>query len=207
MNAMFAFCGIVIAGWVSPDLAEPIAPMPESSTAQPSRPQATRLQPSRQQPSYSQLAGTRPAQAMNQGSSRGQRMPMAPTDPRTFSNVDLPMPPTMNDSGQLPGSGMAGNGLNRDLVGPSENTSRRSNQKAFANYRPGPTTSPYQLLDSTTDNGTVNSYTNYVRPAEERQQAQQEFDRTMSNDDQPAPVYPRAFLNYGSYYPGYGAGR
>ena len=145
---------------------------------------------------------------MNEGAMRPQRMPLAPTDPRNYSYGDLPLPPTMNDSGMLPSGGMAGLGPRRDLSGAAENGNHRSSQKVFDHYRPGPTTSPYQLLDSTTNNGTVNPYIAYVRPAEERQQSSQELDRAMSNsDDQPAPVYPRAFQNYGSYYPNYGAGR
>ncbi len=133
---------------------------------------------------------------------------MAPTDPRTYSIGDLPLPHTMNDSGMLPGSSVAGGGLRRDLIAPAESANRRSSQKAFGNYRPGPTTSPYQLLDSTTDNGTVSPYMAYVRPAEQQQQALQQFDRAMGNgDDQPAPNYPRVFQNYGSYYPDYGGGR
>ncbi|MGO9115954.1 MAG: hypothetical protein ACLP9L_42660 [Thermoguttaceae bacterium] len=204
MNAMFAFCGIVIAGWVSPEFGEPIAPFPESTSVQPSRPE-----PPRPLASYPQLTGTRPARAVNQGAMRPQRMPVAPTDPRTYSSSDLPLPPTMNDSGMLPSGGMDGLGPRRDLAGPAENGNRRlPNQKPFDHYRPGPTTSPYQLLDSTTNNGTVNPYMAYVRPAEQQQQANQELDRAMNNsDDQPAPVYPRAFQNYGSYYPVYGAGR
>jgi hypothetical protein len=134
-------------------------------------------------------------------------MPLAPTDPRMYSSGDLPLPPTMNDSGMLPSGGMAGLGPRRDLTASAETGNRRSNPKAFDHYKPAPTTSPYQLLDSTTNNGTVNPYIAYVRPAEMQQQANQELERTMSNEDQPAPVYPRAFQNYGSYYPDYGVAR
>jgi len=87
-------------------------------------------------------------------------------------------------------------------TGLADNGSRRLPQKAFENYRPSPTVSPYTLLNATTDNGTVNPYMAYVRPAEEQQQFSQELGRAASNAaNQPAPVYPPVFQNYGSYYP------
>ena len=88
-----------------------------------------------------------------------------------------------------------------------------SNQKPYANVRPAPATSPYMLLDGSTNNGTIDPYTAYVRPAEQQQQQQQSgqdsgraMQRTDEPDDQPAPYFPPAFLNYGSYYPSYSGG-
>ena len=50
MNAMVAFCGIVLAGWVGPDFTEPISPTPDKLP----------LKPARQQQSNPQSAGVRP---------------------------------------------------------------------------------------------------------------------------------------------------
>jgi hypothetical protein len=143
---------------------------------------------------------------MNEEVMRPPRMPIPPTDPRAFSRTDLPLPPTMNDSGMLPSAARAGIGprLNPALL--AENGVRRSlPQKAFENFRPSPSVSPYALLNSNTDNGTINPYMAYVRPAEEQQQASQELERAPGKSgngaNQPAPNYPPAFQNYGSYYP------
>ena len=116
MHATFAFCGIVLAGWVSPEFAR----TDHTIAGQFVRAATSRPQPPRPRLSYSQPAGTRPARAMNEGAMRRARMPMAPTDPRTYSIGDLPLPPTMNDSGMLPGSSVAGGGLRRDLIAPAE---------------------------------------------------------------------------------------
>ena len=84
---------------------------------------------------------------------------------------------------------------------------RATGQKAFDHYRAAPGTSPYMLLNGSTNNGTVNPYAAYVRPAQDQQRAAQELDQAENAADQPGPVYPRAFQNYGSYYPDYGTAR
>ena len=63
------------------------------------------------------------------------------------------------------------------------------------------------LLNGSTNNGTVNPYAAYVRPAQDQQRAVQELDQAENAADQPGPIYPRAFQNYGSYYPDYGIAR
>ena len=132
---------------------------------------------------------------------RRPSMPVPPTDPRAFARDDLPMPPTMNDAGTLPSTAKAGAGL-RPNPGLGETGSHRlPPQKVFDSYRPAPATSPYLLIDGPTNNGTISAYAAYVRPAQQQQQANQEFDRAGSALDQPAPTYPPSFLNYGSYYP------
>ncbi len=137
---------------------------------------------------------------------RKPSMPVPPTDPRAFSREDLPQPPTMNYASTLPNAQRAGTGPRLNPAGQAENSVRHlTGQKVFDNYRPGPGTSPYLLLDGPSNNGTVSAYAAYVRPAQQQQQANQEFDRASGNSgnglEQPAPSYPPAFLNYGSYYP------
>ena len=150
---------------------EPIAPMPENS---PPRilPAAEKL-PQRQ--SHPQLADARPARAANEEFVRPMRMPVAPTDPRVFSRSDLPLPPTMSDSGMLPSTVRPR--LNTAVSG--DNGGRRlPPQKVFENYRAAPTQSPYALLNASTDNGTINPYMAYVRPQQEQQANQSERGRT-----------------------------
>jgi hypothetical protein len=139
-------------------------------------------------------------------------MPVPPTDPRAFARSDLPLPPTMNDSGMLPSTGRIGPAPRFDPVAQAENGGRRSSgQKVFDNYKASPTMSPFLMLDSPTSNGTVNAYTAYVRPAEDQQRANQEFDAEPGNlqnsASPPPPSYPPVFQNYSGYYPGYAAGR
>ena len=140
---------------------------------------------------------------MNEEVAHLSRMPLPPTDPRGYSRTELPLPPTMNDSGMLPNTGRFGLGPHLNPAGLAENSSRHAlPQKAFENYRQSPSVSPYALLNASTDNGTISPYMSYVRPAEEQQQASQEMDRATNNAaNQPAPTYPPVFQNYGSYYP------
>ena len=203
---------------ISPSRDEPTPPMlcppvsgPQSAAARPARAENERASGSNHA-ATSQQTGTRLARTTNEGVMRSQRMPMAPTDPNAFFRAELPLPPTMNYSGRSPSSGLAGAGQRLNAAGLAENSRRLSNQKPFEHYASPPTTSPYALLGASTNNGTVDPYTAYVRPAQEQQQqANQEFDRSTSNaqnaPDQPAPVYPAVFLNNGAYYPSYGAGR
>jgi hypothetical protein len=139
---------------------------------------------------------------MNEGAMRTSRMPIAPTDMRAFSRDDLPLPPTQNYAGTLPSTGLAGAGPRLTPAAPAENGNRRlPSQKPFENYRSPPAVGPYALLGANTNNGTLSPYMAYVRPAEEQQQV---FDRASNSEnaaDQPAPSYPPAFLNYGTYYP------
>jgi hypothetical protein len=131
-------------------------------------------------------------------------MPIAPTDPRAFSRADLPQPPTVNDSGMQSAAAMGGAGPRVNPALFAENSSHRpANQKAFEGYRSTPAISPYTLLNANTDNGTINPYVAYVRPAQERQQGDHDMERggTDGAADQPAPLYPPAFQNYGSYFP------
>ena len=207
MNVIFAFCAIGIAGWVTPEAGEPnlyprLSPLRDNSPVQQSLPQRP----------YPQSTGARPARPTNKGAMRQQRMPIPPTDPRAFFRSDLPLPPTMNDSDTMPGAGTAETGPRRESAGLTDNGGRRfANQKAFGTYRSPPATSPYLLLNGNTNNGTISPYTAYVRPAEEQQQASQELGGPTSilqnGGNPPAPTYPPAFQNYGSYYPNYNAGR
>ena len=166
MNATFAFCAIVITGWVSPGIEEPIAPSPETSPAQPSS----------RQPSYALSTGARPTRAVNEGAMSPPRMPVPPTDPRAFFRGDLPVPPTMNYSSTFPSAGMAGAAPRHAAGGQADNSGRRlPSQKPFDNYKPAPAESPYLLLNCPTDNGTISPYMTYVRPAQEQQRANLEF--------------------------------
>ncbi len=200
MNAVYAFCAIGMVGWVTPT-GETFPPSGDNSSAQPSVSQR----------SYPRPTGTRPARTTNEGDARPQRMPLPPTDPRAFLRSDLPLPPTMNETGTLPGAKSAGLGPRRDTAGLAENGGRRLPSKAFDNYRSAPATSPYLLLNGATNNGTISPYVAYVRPAEEQQRGSQESDGPTSilqnGGNPPAPTYPPVFQNYGSYYPNYGAGR
>ena len=194
MNPVFAFCAIGIVGWVSPEFAQPISPSRENRPVQ---------------ASYYQSVAPRPAWTTNEGAMRQSRMPAPPTDPGTLSRSDLPLPPTMNDAGVMPNAGMAGSRPRHDPAGPSENgTGRSPGQRPFDHYKPSPATSPYLLLNSTTNNGTISTYNAYVRPAKEHNQERDGAANNLEDgSDQPGPVYPRFFQNYGSYYPDYAAGR
>jgi hypothetical protein len=197
MNAMFAICGLALAGWITPanpDFMEPISPTAEKSP----------VKPAVQQQAKPQSNGARPVRAMSDGAMRGSRMPIPPTDPRVYANNDLPLPPTINDNGMMRSAEPAGMGPRQD--GADNSTRHPMGQKVFDHYRPAPATSPYMLISGSTNNGTVNPYMAYVRPAEEQQRAVQELEQAQ-NSDEPAPVYPRAFQNLGSYYPTYGTGR
>ena len=159
------------------DFTEPASPIPEILPREQSQPQPIHA---------------RPAPAMNEEVAHLSRMPLPPTDPRGLSRTELPLPPTMNDSGMLPNTGRFGLGLHLNPPGQAENSSRHAlPQKAFENYRQSPSVSPYALLNASTDNGTISPYMSYVRPAEEQQQASQEMDRATNNAaNQPAPTLP-----------------
>ena len=188
-------------------LSCPPAPGDPASGAGPA-PATDPAMPESNQAATYQHAGARPVQAMNQGGTRPPRMPMAPTDPGAFHREDLPLPPTMNYGSASPGSAA---GPRQDLAAMPQNSHHLPSQKAFDHYRPAPATSPYALLGASTNNGTVNTYAAYVRPAQEQQRANQQLERAANNSDsasdQPAPTYPPVFLNSGPYYPNYGAAR
>ena len=138
-------------------------------------------------------------------------MPVAPTDPGAFSRDDLPLPPTMNYGAAAPRLGRQAPAPRAESAGMVDNGHRLPPHKAFDSYHPAPAVSPYMMLGAGTNNGTVNTYAAYVRPALDQQRANQEFERTATDlensSDQPAPTYPPVFLNSGSYYPNYGAGQ
>lgn len=199
MNAIIGICGIAMLGWAGPDFMEPISPVPEKPSTQPSY----------SQHAYHQTSGIRPAQPMNTGSGHRPKMPFAPTDPRTLAGEDFPLPPTMNGDGRSPNPVRAGPELRFRPADLARNGSHHtSNQKPFAQYNSGPTTSPYALLNASTADGTVSTYINYVRPAQDQERANQELDQAAgASEEQVAPSYPRVFQNYGAYYPGYTTGR
>ena len=200
MGPAFAFCLIAATGWGSPDVAQPISTSRENSVVPPSRPQR----------SYPQNTGRRPAVATKEGAGRQQTMPFPPTDPRAYAGGDLPQPPTMNESGTVPNPGPGAMGPRPTAMGQVESVRRLPGQKAFGHYKPASAVSPWQnLYTQNTGNGTVNPYYSTIRPAEEQRRANNESDRGPSGPenaaDQPAPAYPRAFANYGAYYPDYSA--
>ena len=85
---------------------------------------------------------------------------------------------------------MAGTTPRRSPAGLAENGGRRlPGQKLFDNYKPTPAESPYLLLNSPSNNGTISPYMTYVRPAQERQQVNLEFGGAASG--------PVALPNYG----------
>lgn len=232
MNAAFAFCAMVMVGAGSSDFLEPIAPSPENPPLQQpnsllsnpqtpllSKPQteATGERPTRavlegmSEPSpiaTFQPPARRPAQAYTPGVMRTSRMPLAPTDPNALSREDFPLPPTMNHNSTSPGVGMTGTGQRLNSPGLAESGGyRAASQKPFGHYSSAPASSPYTLLSASTDNGTVNPYVAYVRPAQEQQQANQDIERAANGPNQTGPVYPAVFLNTSQYYPNYGVGR
>jgi hypothetical protein len=211
MNAVIAFCGLAAAGWVSPDLSQPIAPTRDSIPSQPSYSTQTYSPSNYPRPSYPQ-ASSRPVGRPSSGAvRRSSRIPFAPTDPRASSNENIPLPPTSSDPSYLPS---AGNGGPAEHIGSqqmAENGGRHAgSQKAFDRYTSPPATSPYAMMSGSTADGTVDRYSAYVRPALDQQRVNQEDERALSNIEGgmqpgPAPYYPPAFLNYGSYFPGYSA--
>jgi hypothetical protein len=92
------------------------------------------------------------------------------------------------------------------MGGMTENGGRHSgSQKSFDRYNPSPSTSPYAMLNASTADGTLNTYTAFVRPAQDQQRVNQDEERALSVEEGgqpgPPPSYPPAFLNYGSYFP------
>jgi hypothetical protein len=159
MNTTLGFCAIVLAGWVSPELAEPERPLALNLSTQPALPQPTPKQPQ---------------WTMNRNAMRPLTMPLPPTDPRAFLRNDLPLPPTANCAGTLPGGENLGPAQRHDPAGPPASAGRSSaGQKPFENVKPTPTTSPYLLLYSSTNNGTISPYAAYVRPAQQQEQLNQ----------------------------------
>lgn len=177
-------------------------------------------------------------------------MPLSPTDPRTYADADMPLPPTMDGGGLVQGGGMAairpryipgtsGDNIGRrsanekpfDHFGSPQNpspyflvygnaaypvnatsgtsattsvTSPGGNigspaAKPFDSYTPAPATSPYMLMNSNTDNGTISTYNAYVRPALAQQQAIQ--NENLNAAGPVAPSYPPVFLSQGQYVP------
>jgi len=127
-------------------------------------------------------------------------MPLAPTDPRMFSDSELPPPPTLDGSGMSMPVARVAAAPHYGQAGQENGNSRSSGQKPFERYNPTPGPSPYLLLDSTTNNGTISTYAAFVKPALDRQRSSDNI-----GDDVPAgqgtPSYPPAFLNQGQYYP------
>ncbi len=142
------------------EFLEPISPLPEYPRQQLSGPHLTSPQSTGTRTAWAvnerisgsnrittnQQISTHAARPANEGVMRSRRMPVAPTDPNAFFRDDLPLPPTMNHSGALPSSGMAGAGQRLTAAAVAENSHRLSNQKPFDHYAVAPTTSPYALL-------------------------------------------------------------
>jgi hypothetical protein len=151
MNVIIAFCGIAAAGWVAPG-SEPTAPtqdnVPSQSTYSPqSYPGANNSRQPKPRVGDA-LPAARPA---SQAARRPSRMPYAPTDPRAWSNENLPLPPTMNETAYLPSAGTGGPAQRVNpagMGGMTENGGRHSgSQKSFDRYNPSPSTSPYAMLN------------------------------------------------------------
>ena len=253
MNASFALCAIFVSGLLSQFVGEESAPSPQTIQNASLR---TTTAPAVQRPANGQPANSRPARTSNQGYRGRPRMPLSPTDPRTFADADMPLPPTMEGAGLVQGGGMA-NIRPRFIPGTSgENVGRRSaNEKPFDHFgsrqnaspyflvygnsaypananttsgtsatsvsSPGdsigspvarpfdsysnpPAISPYMLLNSNTDNGTISTYNAYVRPALSQQQAIQNENLVPAGPV--APSYPPVFLSQGQYVPNLPAG-
>ncbi len=206
MNAAFAFCAMVMVGSGTADFLQPISPSPENARPLPSPPLPSASMPS--PPSqHPHLTGARQVHVMNQSIAHPLKMPIAPTDPGAFARNDLPQPPMQNYNATSPGTGWAGMAPRHDTASPTENGRRSSTQKPFDHYSTTPAVSPYTLLDANTNNGTVNTYSAYVRPLQEQERANHELSYEQNANNQPAPTYPPCFLNNGPYYPNYGAAR
>jgi hypothetical protein len=194
MNAAFAVCALVMSGWVSQDLRETAAPSPQNPTQNAQNPPARK--PAAQQ--ATRPASNRPSRAEGNGRPSRPRMPLSPTDPRTYADTELPLPPTMDSSGPASNARTVANRPRYVAVAPRDSSDRRSaNDKPFDHHRSEPAVSPYMLLYNSTANGTVSTYNAYVRPAL-AQQAEQNGDETPAG--QGTPSYPSVFLNHGPYY-------
>ena len=137
MNASFALCAIFFSGLSSQNVEEQPAPSPQTvqntSLATPA--------PVPQRP-----ASSRPTRTWNQGSRGRPKMPLSPTDPRTYADADMPLPPTMEGGGLVQG-GSAAEIRPRFIPGTSgENVGRRSaNEKPFDHFGSPQSASPYFL--------------------------------------------------------------
>jgi hypothetical protein len=249
MNASFALYALFLSGLSSQYGSEQIAPSPD--TVQ-NTSLTTTAATAAQRP-----ANSRPVRASSQGYRGRPRMPLSPTDPRTYGDADMPLPPTMDGSGVVQRGGFAQGGGVADIrprfiPGTSgENVGRRSaNEKPFnhfgsaqnaspyfltygnaaypANgntssgtsttsmsspasssgspvarpfdsYTPPPATSPYMLINSNTNNGTISTYNAYVIPALAQQQGIQ--NQNLNQAGPVAPSYPPVFLSQGQFVP------
>jgi hypothetical protein len=225
MITAFAVCALVMSGWVSQDLIDPLAPSPEtllpSSRAaiqespgpllaepQPARGPSTKAAtlpaPAHSkplpQPRPRDATGNRPTPAAGSNSPVRPRMPLSPTDPRLFGDNELPFPPTMDNAGTAAGSRMVANRPSFVAIAPRDNGDRRTaNDKPLEHrHHHDSAVSPYMLLYSSTANGTLSTYNAYVRPALARQQTEQRGDEPLAGQGE--PVYPSVFLNHGPYY-------
>jgi hypothetical protein len=214
MHVWITYIGIAATGWISPDMSEPISPVRENVAGQHAYSSQSNGQAGHLRQPGPQAGGARPpARPANATFRRPSRMPFAPTDPRALADDNIPLPPTQNETEYLPSAGNGGpQRYNSPAIVVSNAGNRSGAQKSFDHYNPNPSASPYMMLNASSANGTVNTYTAYVRPAEEQQRANQEEERAMSNLEgvaQPGPIpsYPPAFLNYGTYYPNYAGGR
>jgi hypothetical protein len=213
MNAIIALCGIAAAGWVTPYTPTDSDPSGAQNASQQAAAPPNYLRQSNPQFTPARSAGrvngqaaenhgqTQLAERSTNNAQRRPRMPFPPTDPRALSGENFPLPPTMNENGFLPG---AAAGPHSNAAGLAQ--SHSAPQKPFSHYSPPPGTSPYMMLNASTADGTVNTYTAYVRPALDQQRENQAADRAwsrMDDDDTPPAYYPPAFMNLGSYYPSY----
>ncbi len=201
MTPALVFCAIFTTGSVSAELVEKVTKSREISPAPAVRSELSSPRPT----------AKRSARTMNEGAMRPPLMPYPPTDPRAFVGGDLPQQPMMNVPSTMPTMAKAGLGLRTGAAGMAENAGHAmANQKTFGHHKPASAVSPWQrLYNQNTGNGTVNPYYSTIRPEEEQQRANQEFDRETSRfegeSEQPVNFAPRAFSNYGQYYPNYSA--
>jgi hypothetical protein len=188
MNASLAACVLVMSGWVSQDANEPVAPSPQNMQ-----------QPALRAPNYrppARAMTNRPARPMGE-SNLQRRMPLSPTDPRVYSDSDMPLPPTMDSAGPMPSARMVDTRPRYVAVGSGEDANRRTlNEKPFEHHHNAPVISPYMLLYNNTANGTISTYNTYVRPALEQRASQQSEDALPGEG---TPSYPPGFLTHEQY--------
>jgi hypothetical protein len=73
-------------------------------------------------------------------------MPLAPTDPRTFADADMPLPPTMDASAVQQGGNTVEARPRFVPTASGENNGRRAGDKPFDRYAVRPNPSPYFLV-------------------------------------------------------------
>ena len=137
MNAAFAVIALVTTGWVTQDATVPVEPTGQN--LQPAGVPKPLVQPAHR------TATSRPARSTSASNWMRPRMPLSPTDPRTYDDGNLPLPPTMGNGSAAPGGAFADARMRYGAASP-EAGGRGGPEKPFGHIKSRPNASPYFLV-------------------------------------------------------------